>query len=65
MLNLGMVLFQGKGAQGDYVEAYMWFTLAVERGLLDGRNALRPKMTSAQVAEAEERAAGWNAKHEK
>jgi TPR repeat protein len=61
MLNLGMVLFHGTGAPTDYVKAYMWFTLASERGLVDGRRGLRPRMTSAQVAEAKKDAAIWNA----
>ena len=63
MLNLGMVLFHGIGAQPDFLEAYMWFTLASQRGSVDGRAGLRPRMTEEQVAEAEKRAAAWNAAH--
>jgi hypothetical protein len=63
MLNLGMVLFHGLGAPTDFVEAYMWFTLAAQRGLIDGRGGLRPKMTAAQITSGEKRAAEWSAKH--
>jgi len=61
MLDLGMVLFHGLGAKPDFVEAYKWFALAAQRGLIDGRTGLRPKMTDAQIAEAERRASGWSA----
>jgi TPR repeat protein len=63
MLNLGMVLFHGLGAQPDFVEAYMWFTLAAQRGAIDGRTGLRGKMTEKQIAEAGRRVADWNMKH--
>jgi TPR repeat protein len=63
MLNLGMALFHGLGAKPDFVEAYMWFTLAAQRGAIDGRTGLRPRMTKPQAAEAERRAADWNTMH--
>jgi len=63
MLNLGMVLFHGTGTQPDLLEAYKWFTLASERGMIDGRTPLRAKMTKIQIAEAEGRASEWNAAH--
>lgn len=59
MLNLGMVYAHGKGADVDYIEAYKWFTLAAQRGVINGRKGIRSKMTKAQVAEAEKRAAKW------
>jgi TPR repeat protein len=62
MLNLGTALFHEVGVRADYVEAYVWFTLAAERGMIDGRIGLRPKMTAAQIAEAEKRAADWDAR---
>jgi uncharacterized protein len=63
MSNLGMVLFHGTGTQPDLLEAYKWFTLASERGMIDGRTPLRAKMTKIQIAEAEGRASEWNAAH--
>lgn len=63
MLNLGMVLFHGIGVKPDFTEAYMWFTLAAERGQIDGRNGLRPKMTKPEITQAEKRAADWDAEH--
>jgi TPR repeat protein len=63
MLNLGMVLFHGKGVQPDFLGAYMWFTLASQRGQIDGRGPLRSRMTTAQIEEAEKQALDWNAKH--
>ena len=63
MFNLVMVLFHGLGAQPDYVGAYQWFTLAADRGQVDGRKGMIPKMTTEQVAAAERLAAAWNAEH--
>lgn len=64
MMNLGMAYFHEIGGPADYVEAYKWFTLAVERGanqgVIDGRPGLIPKMTPEQIAEAEKRAKEWS-----
>jgi uncharacterized protein len=65
MWNLGSTFYRGFGVQVDYVEAYMWYALAAERGQKDGRPGFRANLTTAQVAEAERRAADWNARHEK
>ncbi len=44
-------------------EAYKWFTLAARFGarqqIIDGRPGLKPKMSQAQIAEAEKRAKDW------
>ncbi len=43
----------------DPVEAYSWFALAAAAGSKDGRsgmNMLAPRMTAAQLAEAQQRA---------
>jgi hypothetical protein len=56
----------------DYVSAYMWFTLAaaggnegqieVRRVAAGARGGLAAKMTPAQIAEAQRRAAEWRPK---
>ena len=62
MLALGRRYFQGLGVIQDYVEAHKWLNLAASRGetaALKERDALAARMTSAQVAAAQERAAAW------
>ena len=62
MLELGRLYLQGLGVIQDYVEAHKWFNLAASRGVaeaLDARDTLAAKMTPAQVATAQERAAAW------
>ena len=62
MLALGRSHLQGLGVIQDYVEAHKWFNLAASRGEAAAqaeRDALAAKMTPAQVAKAQERAASW------
>ena len=62
MLALGRLYLRGVGALQDYVEAHKWFNLAASRGLMEAaaeHDALAAKMTPAQVAAAQERAAAW------
>ena len=62
MLALGRLYLQGLGALQNYVEAHTWFNLAASRGLMEAaaeRDALAAKMTPAQVAAAQARAAAW------
>ena len=62
MTALGRLFVNGRGVLQDYVEAHKWFNLAASRGdtvALEQRDALEGKMTPAQVAAAQERAAAW------
>ena len=62
MLALGRLYLQGLGVLQDYVEAHKWLNLAASRGeaaALAERDALSAKMTPAQMATAQERAAAW------
>ena len=62
MLALGRLYLQGLGVIQDYVEAHKWLNLAASRGeaaALKERDALAAKMTPAQIAAAQERAAAW------
>ena len=62
MLAIGRLHLQGLGVVQDYVEAHKWLNLAASRGeaeALGERNALAAKMTPAQLANAQERAAAW------
>ena len=62
MLALGRLYLQGLGALQDHVEAHTWFNLAASRGSMEAaaeRDALAAKMTPAQVAAAQARAAAW------
>ena len=62
MLALGRLYAQGLGVLQDYIEAHKWLNLAASRGeaaALNERDALASKMTPAQMATAQERAATW------
>ena len=62
MLALARLYLQGLGVLQDYVEAHKWFNLAASRGesaALKERDGLTEKMTPAQIATAQERAAAW------
>ena len=62
MLALGQRYLQGLGVLQDYVEAHMWFNLAASRGeaaAVSERDAVAAKMTPAQIAAAQQRAAAW------
>jgi len=60
--NLGAMYAQAQGVPQDFIQAYMWFLLAATNGdenSAERRDALATKMTSAQIAEAQERARAW------
>lgn len=62
MLALGRAYVKGLGVPQDYVEAHKWLNLAAARGnaeAADERDALAAKMTSQQVATAQEQARAW------
>ena len=62
MLALGRLYVRGLGAPQDFIEAHKWFNLAASRGMeeaLAERDSLAEKMTPAQLATAQERAASW------
>ena len=62
MMALGRLFVQGRGAPQDYIEAHKWFNLAASYGMEEAiaeRDALAEKMTPAQIAMAQERAASW------
>ena len=60
--NLGVMYREGEGVPRDYVAAYMWFTLAAERGnnnASHNRDRVAQQMTPGQIAEAQHRARDW------
>ena len=62
MLEMGRLYLQGLGVSQDYVLSHMWFNLAAARGEMEAlseREAVAEKMTSQQLAEAQERAREW------
>ncbi len=68
MLALGRLYLQGVCALQDYVGAHTWFNPAASRGAVEAaaeRDALAAKMTPAQVAAAQERAAGRHPRRRK
>jgi TPR repeat protein len=57
---LGGMYYVGVGVPRDYVEAYMWLSLATAQGI--GRaefDSVERTMTPDQIAEAQKRAAAW------
>jgi uncharacterized protein len=62
---LGMMHERGRGVPQSLVDAHMWYNLSAaygEKRAAESRNAVATRMTSAQIAEAEERAKKWNPK---
>jgi hypothetical protein len=70
--NLGNMYRNAEGVAQDYVQAYMWFTLAAahfpaseiekhEKAIRD-REEVAAKMTAEQIAEAQQLAADWKPK---
>ncbi|MBC8317400.1 MAG: sel1 repeat family protein [Desulfobulbaceae bacterium] len=62
---LGTMYHNGEGASVDYVQAHMWFNLAAAQGHDRGRelrDLIAEKMTPVQIAEAQKRALGWEAR---
>ena len=63
--DLGLMYSEGNGVPQDNVEAYKWFTLAAGNGVLMAkqfRKDITPKMTPAQIAEAQRLAREWKPK---
>lgn len=61
-LNLGFMYDKGIGVPQNYVQAYMWYSLAGASGSAKGpnnRDLIAPKMTPAQIAEAQRLAREW------
>jgi uncharacterized protein len=61
---LGFAYMAGEGVSKDYVQADMWLNLAVAGGFekaAEIRDGLKRLMTPGQVAEAQQRTAGWRA----
>ncbi len=59
---LGLMYARGQGVARNFIQAYMWSTLAVANGAwntAEARNALAKQMTSAQIAEAQKLAQEW------
>ncbi len=57
----------GHGVAQDYVEAYMWFSIAATGGFPDSNKALdklKETMTKAQITKAKRRAETWLAKRQ-
>ena len=70
--NLGVSYENGRGVPQDDVEAHKWTSLAASRATGDRQkeyaetlDALSKQMTPAQLAEAQQRAANWQAAFEK
>ncbi len=68
--NLGVTYYKGQGVPQDYVQAHMWFNLAVSNLAADAdrdkavlnRDIVAYRMTPAQIAEAQRLAREWMAK---
>ena len=61
-LNLGIMSSQGLGVPKDYVQAYVWYTLAAGQGddLAEKfKDRLKESMTLDQLAEAQRLAREW------
>jgi uncharacterized protein len=62
---LGFMYEHGRGIPQDFIQAYMWYTLSAARGekrALVSRDLLAKRMTSAQVAMAQQLAREWKPK---
>jgi TPR repeat protein len=72
-IRLARMYAEGPGLARDDVQAYRWFAVAAMRGAdsyartnaAQGRDATAPKMTPAQVAEAERLVREWKPKLER
>ena len=63
--NLGAMYIDGKGVSTDYIQAYLWMTLAAEQGFGPAKElleTLQKKMTPAQIAEAQRLVREWKPK---
>ena len=62
MAGLGDLYSVGKGVRQDYVQAYMWFSLAAGAGDQDAarkRDVIAIQMKPGQIAEAQKLAHDW------
>ena len=62
---LGVMYDKGQGVPQDYVQAYMWLTLAAAQGVKqapEARDRLARQMSSAQIEEAQQLAHEWKPK---
>ena len=65
--SLASMYATGRGVPLDYVEAHKWYNLAAANigdiltSYVADRDELAKKMTSAQLAEAQQRASEWHA----
>ena len=62
---LGVMYDKGQGVPQDYVQAHMWFNLTAAQGVkqaTEARDRLAPKMSSAQIEEAQQLAHEWKPK---
>lgn len=67
-VKLGFMYANGEGVPEDYVEAYMWWDLAVaqgEEGAKKNKGILSARMTKEQIAAAQELSREWLAKRSK
>src|SRR5258708_759895 len=58
--NLGILYADGDGVPNDYVQAYMWFSLA---GIDKNIAWMQHKMTAEQTSRAQQLAADWKLQH--
>ncbi len=59
---LGMMYEQGRAVPQSFVDAHMWYNLSAaygEKRAAQSRDAVATRMTSGQIAEAEDRAKKW------
>ena len=64
--NLGLMYATGQGVPENYVLAHMWLNLARAQGQAKAKallDMLIPRMTKAQIAEAQRMATEWQEKH--
>lgn len=64
--SLGILFNFGKGVKRDYVQAYMWYEVAISRmadgdkdSVLELRDSLAKNLTREQISQAEELARKW------
>ena len=63
--SLGAMYYHGQGVPQDYVQAHMWWNLAVSQGSENATSncdKTARKVTPAQIAEAEKLAREWRPK---
>ena len=66
-MNLGIMYFDGTGVIQDYLMSHMHLNLAASKGeekAAQNREVVTAKMTSDQIAKAQQMAREWMEKHE-